>query len=743
MLLCAVVTETFVVIQKNQFLLTGLAVVVLAAAGLAFRTRHAQQSVLNNGYVGSNSCRSCHAKFYQLWSTSHHGLAMQLYSPEFVRASQLVDSPTIRIGDTSYRAEITDRGGWIVEQGKSGDEHRYAIEQALGGKNVYYFLTSLERGHLQVLPLAFDTRTKTWMDATLSMTMHENVPHEQPVTWRDRTLTFNTSCYGCHVSQIETNYDPANDSYHTTWREPGINCETCHGPAGKHVRLYQAAEKSGQSPDELGLISFKSLKPEQRSDACASCHAKISEISSAFHVGDKFFDNFSLVTYESPDFYPDGRDLGENYTFTSWMMSPCTKTGKLNCVSCHTSSGRYRFAKGDPNKACLPCHEELVNNAPAHTHHKADSAGNSCVSCHMPMTEYARMRRSDHSMRPPTPATTIKYKSPNACNDCHRDKDAHWADTLVRQWYPRDYQAPVLAQAALIDAARKRDWSKLPAMLTYIQDPNHNTVVAASLIRLLGPCRDSRKFAAVQTALKDPSPLVRANAVDILAEHLDMPTAQALVPYTKDESRLVRLRAAAALSQVPPNALDVATRAAIEPATQEYIASLSYRQDNFAQHLNLGNFHGNRGELQEAVGEYEKAATLRPDFAPPLVNAAVVYSQLGDMPKAEGALRRAIAADPKEAAAHFNLGLLLAETGHHDEAEKELHTAVQLDGSSAAAVYDLAVLVANKNPTEALALCKKAAALDRENPKYRDAVAFYQARVTADGAGKTSETQKE
>jgi len=28
------------------------------------------------GYAGSASCRECHEKFYQLWSTSRHGLAM-------------------------------------------------------------------------------------------------------------------------------------------------------------------------------------------------------------------------------------------------------------------------------------------------------------------------------------------------------------------------------------------------------------------------------------------------------------------------------------------------------------------------------------------------------------------------------------------------------------------------------------------------------------------------------------------
>jgi len=339
------------------------------------------------------------------------------------------------------------------------------------------------------------------------------------------------------------------------------------------------------------------------------------------------------------------------------------------------------------------------------------------------------MRRSDHSMRPPTPATTLAYKSPNACNDCHKDKDAHWADTLVRQWHKQDYQAPVLAQGALIDAARKHDWSKLPKMLAYIQDPNHNTIFTASLIRLLGACPDSRKFAAMQAALKDPSPLVRANAVDVLAEHLDMPTAQALVPYTKDESRLVRLRAAAALSQVPPNALDETTSAAIQPATQEYIASLTNRQDDFAQHLNMGNFHGNRGELKKAVVEYEKAAALRPEFAPPLVNAAVAYSQLGDMPKAESTLRRAIAAEPTEPAAHFNLGLLLAETGHPEEAQKELRKTMQLDPSNAAAAYDLAVLVGKENPKEALGLCEKAAKLNPENPKYSSAVGYYREQL--------------
>jgi len=36
-------------------------------------------------YAGSVSCRECHERFYQLWSTSMHGLAMQPYSAAFAK----------------------------------------------------------------------------------------------------------------------------------------------------------------------------------------------------------------------------------------------------------------------------------------------------------------------------------------------------------------------------------------------------------------------------------------------------------------------------------------------------------------------------------------------------------------------------------------------------------------------------------------------------------------------------------
>jgi hypothetical protein len=64
----------------------------------------------------------------------------------------------------------------------------------MGGKNVYYFLTMLDRGRLQVLPLAYDVPRKSWIDATASTMAHDRGPTAQPIYWRDPMLTFNHYC---------------------------------------------------------------------------------------------------------------------------------------------------------------------------------------------------------------------------------------------------------------------------------------------------------------------------------------------------------------------------------------------------------------------------------------------------------------------------------------------------------------------------------------------------------------------
>ncbi len=691
-------------------------------------------------FAGSVSCRQCHEAFYQLWAPSHHGLAMQPYTPEFAQKNLTAHEAPVKIGKYEYLARVGREEGWVLERGPEG-EKRLAIAHVMGGKNVYYFLTPLERGRLQTLPVAYDVRTREWFDTAGSGVRHfPGAGADAPVHWTDPMFTFNTSCYGCHVSQLSTNYDGKTDTYRTTWAEPGINCESCHGPAQEHVRVCQAAARSvpvrpseetphgvTTNPQDLKIISTKSFTVEQTNSMCGSCHTKMSPVSASFKPGERYFDRFDLTTLEHPDFYPDGRDLGENYTMTTWRMSPCVKSGKLDCVHCHTSSGRYRFKNVEnPNAACLPCHKERVENAAAHTHHQADSVANRCIACHMPMTDFARMTRSDHSMRPPAPAASLKFKSPNACNLCHNDKDAAWADQQVRQWHQRDYQSLILAQGSLIDAARRGDWSRLSDILAYIGSKDRDEVFATSLIRLLHSCQLQAKWQVVIKALQeDPSPLVRAAAAQALDGYVSPEAIKSLARATADEYLLVRVRAAASLAAVPTEQLPNEYRAAVARATTELLEALSARPDDYTSGYNLGNFYMQRGDQDKALSYYLTAIRLRPDFVPPHVNLAFVFNAKGQNDKAEASIRSAIALDPNNPVIHLNLGMLLGEMKRPKEAEQAFRKTLALDPNSAAAAYNLAVCLASDRPAESIKWCRKAYELQPQEGKYGYTYAFY------------------
>jgi tetratricopeptide (TPR) repeat protein len=496
-----------------------------------------------------------------------------------------------------------------------------------------------------------------------------------------------------------------------------------------------------KKPDDIKIISTKSMTPAQRTDHCSVCHSKAMVLSDAFPPGARLHDYFGLVTLENPDYYPDGRDLGENYTYTSWRLSKCLKSEKFECVHCHTSSGRFR-QKDDPNTACLPCHEQRVKNVAAHSHHKPDSPGNQCIACHMPKTEFARMVRSDHSLLPPTPAATIAFKSPNACNLCHTNNDAAWADKQVREWHKQDYQEPVLRRARWVDAARKGDWTRLPEMLAYVSSPDRDEIFAASLFRLLEACNDLSKWPVLRRAASDPSPLVRAASVSGLEPDLATPASlEAILKALSDDYRVVRLAAASAMLRYPRQQLDSARLELLDRALKEYIAMLVSRPDDSLSQYNLGNYHQLQGDRSAAIAAFETSARLDPANVLPLVNVSMVHAQAGELAKAEQALRRAVSREPNNAAANFNLGLLLAEKGDLKEAEARLRTALKADPTLAPAAYNLAVIVGQEHPDEAIGFCRQAVKYQPADPKYGFTLAYYQ-HQKGDAAGGAATLEK-
>jgi hypothetical protein len=98
------------------------------------------------------------------------------------------------------------------------------------------------------------------------------------------------------------------------------------------------------------------------------------------------------------------------------------------------------------NDACLTCHEDKRAAVTAHTHHRADSRGSLCVSCHMPRTTYALLK-GIVSHRIDSPKVSERAggwtSRPVACNLCHLDRTLAWTDGFLHDWYGQ----PVAIQA--------------------------------------------------------------------------------------------------------------------------------------------------------------------------------------------------------------------------------------------------------------------------------------------------------
>jgi tetratricopeptide (TPR) repeat protein len=649
---------------------------------------------------------------------------MQPINAEFIENEKLPDSEDFSLEGKVYNVIIGDSTITMIE--KDGEKLKsFDVVWSLGGKNVFYFLTPLEKGKLQTIPLAYNLNDKAWYNNPMSALRHfAEGPVDEALPWMDRMYNFNTSCYSCHVSQLQTNFDLTNDSYNSTWKEPGINCETCHGPSGNHVRIFKNA-KEGEVQKELGLISTSVYTPEQHNWSCAPCHAKMRPITPSYMPGDRYFDNYDLTLLDNRDFYPDGRDLGENYTYTGWMMNECNSNGEFHCVMCHTSSGRDRF-KDNPNDACKSCHAERVADVVAHSGHKADSPGSLCRNCHMPLTVFGAMNRSDHSFRPPMPEATIRFQSPNACNMCHTDKSPEWANNIVKQRKNGNYQEETMKWAELLKSARLNEWDSLDEMLEIIKKENLNEVVTASFVRTLVNCYDEKKWPVLINALKSESVLVRASAAAGLNGNITMEAKNALVNACKDEYRLVRIAAANSLALFRDEQFTVAESDIVEKATEEYMTSVVTRPDDWSSHYNLGLFYQNQGNADSALESYEVAARLYPESIMPLINSSVLYSYIGNTAKAEENLRKVILMDADNEAANLNLGLLLAEQGKMDEAEQSLKTVLKVNPNQAVAAYNLSVITAQHDIKKAIGFAKVASESAPEEPKYAYTLAFYQ-----------------
>jgi predicted CXXCH cytochrome family protein len=282
---------------------------------------------------------------------------------------------------------------------------------------------------------------------------------------------------------------------------------------------------------------------------CAQCHSLRNIYVDGFRAGESYDDYFlpvmeySLPPSDDPAFWPDGRPRWFANDAAGLWQSQCFLKGGATCVTCHSQPHnpdveRNPQLRPGNNGLCTGCHKAIGANVSAHSHHAPGSAGSSCVECHMPATEVGlKAQIRDHSMSMPAPENTIRHAIPNACNLCHRTKDAAWAAQRMSAWYGSQSRQKAIRRPDAFTAARRADPAAIPALLEILSDPSEGAWMRANAAGYLGNFPDNPSaYDAVLHAFSDGDPLVRATAATVLkpsrGQRADV--AANLVPLLRD-----------------------------------------------------------------------------------------------------------------------------------------------------------------------------------------------------------------
>jgi len=463
---------------------------------------------------------------------------------------------------------------------------------------------------------------------------------------------------------------------------------------------------------------------EREIQVCAQCHARRGQIADGYTAGKPFLDFYRPALLTRPLYYDDGQQRDEDYNWGSFLQSRMYAAG-VTCSDCHEPHGGKLRAEG--NAVCTRCHARAKFETTAHHHHASGSPGAQCANCHMPTATYMVIDpRHDHSIRIPRPDLSVRLATPNACTQCHANRDARWAATRVKEWLGHEpLQRNTFASAfAAADAGAVGAIAQLRGVAG---DTSQAAIVRATALSGLGDIESATTLAVVANGLHDVNPLVRLGALESLVGAPAEVLLRYDLPVLVDPVKAVRIEAAALLAGVSLDSASSEQRAAFERAAAEYVESLRYNADRADAHTNLAGFEARRGDGPQAELDFKAAIALDPSFAPAYVNLADVYRAEGREADAENVLRDGLKRSPRSAALHHVLGLALVRAKRNEQALDELGQAVKLAPSNSrfAYVYGVA-LYSSGRIDEALALLEKASLAHPADRDILQALASFQ-----------------
>jgi len=425
-------------------------------------------------YAGSAACQRCHADIYHQWQQSGMARMLRPYRPENVIGDFSANN-TFYAGDaisfSDGRLEVTPganrslfarmvlRNGRHFFQILQSDHlwHTYPVDYTIGSKWQQAYATRLPNGQIHVFPIQYNLAAKRWLNYWKVIDGGKS-ERSNPYNWQklDASTNYMMNCAACHTSQLHNSRGDGFEEDNLAFREPGIDCEMCHGPSARHIQAVTAGNSSRKNPQDPP-VDFHRINNLQFVAICSQCHmqSNLHQNGVRGELNYSTAGNFFLPSIQLPldeyargTFYKDGRFRQTTFIAEALERSACFRKGSVSCGTCHNPHGYDEASnhtslkfRDHPDLMCTGCHSQFRTQAAtaAHTHHPYQSEASRCVSCHMPrIMDAVLFRARSHQIDDiPSAAMTLRFgqqESPNACLLCHTDKDPEWLQSKLQLW---------------------------------------------------------------------------------------------------------------------------------------------------------------------------------------------------------------------------------------------------------------------------------------------------------------------
>jgi predicted CXXCH cytochrome family protein len=606
-------------------------------------------------YVGSQACSGCHVAQTKAWSGSDHAWAWK--RPDNASVLGNFDDASFTHGGRTTRFYKRDGKFFIETESADGKDREFDVKFAVGVEPLQQYLLETETGRLQVPDLAWDTENKRWYHLYPDQRLEKG----DGLHWTGPYKNWNARCAECHATGYKKNFDPKTQRYSSTEAEIGVGCEACHGPGEAHLawandpESYKPSEWPQLTPEGL-TIGFKSQYAEAEIQQCAGCHARREAFADGNPLpGTPFHDAYRLALLRPGLYHADGSIEDEVYVYGSFLQSKMYAKG-VRCTDCHDPHAAKLKAKG--NAVCTQCHSPSGNprfpslrktlyDDPSHHFHATGSAGAQCKSCHMIERTYMGVDgRRDHSFRIPRPDLSAETAAPNACTDCHSEKEPSWAAAEIARRFP-DARHRGSHFSQTFAKARNDPASASTELLELANDKSEPAIIRATALDLLAAAATPAAAEKSAALIADPDPLVREAAIGLQRGAPAQESVLRILPALEDKRKSVRIAAARELLGAPIASLPNRNLQALKKAQGEWRASLLAKMDFPETHMVLGGMALVLRNPRVAEQAFLEAAQQDPQLVDAWRMVARIRAAMGDAKGARQAVEDGISKNPQ------------------------------------------------------------------------------------------------